>query len=62
MDPGLRAIAEFGFTAVAVVVLALAVAFFIRDLVKQRDKWQSVAEAAIAGIERLTDTIEARKS
>lgn len=57
MDDALQSIDRYGFTAVALVVLALAVGWFIRDLVKQRDRALDIAESAVNAFDRLCDQL-----
>lgn len=55
---GLEAIREYGLALVAVVVLTGAVAFFVRDLIKQRDKAMALAESAVTAFDRLVDQLD----
>lgn len=58
LTPGAKALAEYGITIVACVVLALTVAWFLRDLVRQRDEWRSIAESAVSAFDRLIDQLD----
>lgn len=57
VEPAVKAVAEYGITIVAVVVLALAVGYFIRDLKSQRDRAMELAESAVAAFDRLVDQL-----
>lgn len=57
VEAGFKALADYGITIVAVVVLALAVGYFIRDLKSQRDRAMDLAESAVSAFDRLVDQL-----
>lgn len=58
MDAGLKAVADYGVTVVAIVVLTVAIAWLIRDLQKQRDIQTELARSAMAAFDRLVDQLD----
>lgn len=57
MDAGFKALSEYGFSVVALVVLAVVVWWFIRDLRAQRDRANDLADSAINAFDRLVDQL-----